>query len=567
LPVKFIVSQFTYFLSDRQARRNLGALRTYLFFLFAIILAYSVLFHFVMILEGQEHSWLTGLYWTLTVMSTLGFGDITFQSDAGRAFSIIVLASGVVLLLVMLPFAFIRYFYAPWLEAQIQAKVPRRLPESTSGHVIICQEDSITKGLIRKLKVNRIPYCVLEPDPVVATQLSEEGLNVVMGEVDDPETYKAIRIGQARLLLANAEDSVNTNILITARSLNASIPIIALAEEEDSLDIFSLSGATYPLPLKTRLGEHLATRVSAGVGTAHEVGRYEDLVIVEFLVHDTPLSGMTLRKAGLREATGMNVVGVWESGHLQPPHPDKPFEDTSVPVAIGTEEQVRRLNKLLGEGPDQMHSVLVIGGGKVGRSTAKSLKRRGVSVSILDRDPGLEEELKLDCDRVVVGNAADRDTLKEAGIETVSSVALTTNDDAQNIHLAVYCRRLRPELSIVSRITRERNIEAIYRAGADFVLSYSSLGCEFITAYLLGREPVLVGEGAEFFSIEVPTKLQGKTLAGSEIGARTGLVVIAIEEGGKTLTNPAPATLLNPDSRLIMLGTNEQRERFNKAFG
>ena len=41
--------------------------------------------------EGQAHSWLTGLYWTLTVMSTLGFGDITFHSDLGRAFSIVVL--------------------------------------------------------------------------------------------------------------------------------------------------------------------------------------------------------------------------------------------------------------------------------------------------------------------------------------------------------------------------------------------------------------------------------------------------------------------------------------------
>ena len=93
--------------------------------------------------------------------------------------------------------------------------------------------------------------------------------------------------------------------------------------------------------------------------------------------------------------------------------------------------------------------------------------------------------------------------MDRAGINKVSAVALTTNDDAQNIHLAVYCRRLRPQLSIVSRITRERNIEAIYRAGADFVLSYASLGREFITAYLLGREPVLVGEGADFFSVEV----------------------------------------------------------------
>ena len=53
----------------------------------------------------------------------------------------------------------------------------------------------------------------------------------------------------------------------------------------------------------------------------------------------------------------------------------------------------------------------------------------------------------------------------------MSSVLLTTNDDAMNIYLAVFSRRLNPGLRIVSRITHERNIDAIHRAGADFMLS------------------------------------------------------------------------------------------------
>ncbi|MEX0326205.1 MAG: TrkA family potassium uptake protein [Puniceicoccaceae bacterium] len=565
--MKFLVSQFSYFISDPQAKRNLGALRTYLYFLLGIIVLYSVLFHILMdVFEKQEHSWLTGLYWTLTVMSTLGFGDITFHTDIGRLFSLIVLGSGVVLLLIMLPFAFIRYFYAPWLEAQIRAKAPRNLPEHTRDHVIICRMDSITNGLVRKLKVNNIPYCIVEPDPVVVTQLREEGFSVVAGEIDDAATFLAMNVHQARLLVANAADPINTNILLTVRSLNKTIPIIAIAEEDDSLDIFSLSGATYPLPLKTRLGESLAARVSVGVGTAHEVGRFKDLVIVEFLVHDTRLSGMSLKEAKVREKTGVNVVGIWESGRLNPVHPDEPLADTSVPVAIGTPEQVERLNHLLGESPEPEHEVLVIGGGQVGMSAASALKKRGVHVRVLDLNPDLSEQLKPHCDDIIIGNAADRNTLERAGIDKVSAVALTTNDDAQNIHLAVYCRRLRPQLSIVSRITRERNIEAIYRAGADFVLSYASLGREFITAYLLGREPVLVGEGADFFSVDVPSSLQGMTLADSGIGAQTGLVVIAIEDGETTITNPKADTTLAATARLLMLGTNEQRERFGEIF-
>jgi hypothetical protein len=66
-------------------------------------------------------------------MSTLGFGDITFVFDLGRAFSIAVLVSGMVFLLVMLPFTFIQFFYAPWLEAHSKTRAPRGLSEDPPG--------------------------------------------------------------------------------------------------------------------------------------------------------------------------------------------------------------------------------------------------------------------------------------------------------------------------------------------------------------------------------------------------------------------------------------------------
>ena len=45
----------------------------------------------------------------------------------------VVILSGTIFLLVMLPFTFIQFFYAPWIEAQAAARTPRRLPEGTRG--------------------------------------------------------------------------------------------------------------------------------------------------------------------------------------------------------------------------------------------------------------------------------------------------------------------------------------------------------------------------------------------------------------------------------------------------
>jgi len=565
--MKFLVSQLSYFIADKQARQNLSALRTYLYFLLGVIIFHSAVFHFIMkFSEGQEHSWLTGVYWTLTVMSTTGFGDITFHTDIGRLFSIVVLMSGVILLLIMLPFAFIRHFYAPWLESQLRNQAPRACVEDLTDHVIICRNDSITPGLIRRLSFNRIPYVILEPDPVVAAQMMSSDIEVVTGEIDHRQTYENLRVDKAKLIFANAEDTTNTNITLTAREVSPTVPVLALAEEEASLDIFTLSGATYTLPLKRMLGEQLAARVGAGIGAIHIVGRFKDLEIAEFLIHHTPLAGKTLAEIGLRRATGVNVVGVWNQGRFQPIRPDRQLSNTDVPVAIGTKDQVKRLDDFLGSVPNDQRPVLVIGMGKVGLSTAIALKERGLLVHVIEKDERLRRTIGSQFDRATYGDAADLQVLEEAGINEASAVALTTNSDAVNIHLTVYCRRLKPDLNLVSRITKERNIEAIYRAGADFVLSYAFLGREYVTALLLGREPIMVGEGADFFSVAVPDVLVGGDLGSSQIGAKTGLIVIAIERNESTSTNPTPGTILEKEARLLMLGTIEQRDLFAKEF-
>ena len=111
--MKFAASQVMHFVSQRRTKRNLRVLFRFFLVLGAMITGYSVLFHYVMMYEGREESWVTGFYWTLTVMSTLGFGDITFESDLGRLFSIIVLLSGIVFLLILLPFTIIQFLYAP----------------------------------------------------------------------------------------------------------------------------------------------------------------------------------------------------------------------------------------------------------------------------------------------------------------------------------------------------------------------------------------------------------------------------------------------------------------------
>jgi Trk K+ transport system NAD-binding subunit len=559
-------AQFREVLNQKEVRQNIGGLLSYLAVLLATIVVYSLLFHVIMLYEGQNHSFFTGLYWTLTVMSTLGFGDVTFESDLGRVFSIVVLLSGIVMLLIVLPFTFIRFFYAPWLEAQVRLRAPRSAKADVKGHVILCRWGDITRGLSKVLEREDIPYYVIEPDPVEAAALHQDGISVITGRFDSRSTYEALQVSSARLVLANLGDAENTNIVLTVREVDASVPIVATAENLDSVDVLELSGASEVLALKHELGEQLAHRITAGTPQTHRVGSYKDVMIAEFPLYHTTLPGRTIRDARLRELTGLNIVGVWERGKLLPALPETVLSENSVPVVVGSEEQMTDLDALFAIYLPNENPVLIIGGGKVGIAVARALRRREIDVTFLEKNPKLRSVLEAEADRVVIGDAINHEIVIDAGLEVAPSVVLTSNDDATNIFLTVYCRRLAPDVHIVSRITHNHNLEAIHRAGADFVLSYNSLAVKSVLSLIEGRDLVIVGEGADLIVELVPEVLQGKTLAESEIAARTGLNVIAVEHASGGTTNPPADTELPKDGELVMIGTAEQHLRFRELF-
>ncbi|HEX2081851.1 MAG TPA: NAD-binding protein [Longimicrobium sp.] len=561
--MKYVPAQLAAYLQMGSARRNLRALRGYVLVLLAMVVGYSIAFHLLMAAEGQRHSWLTGFYWTLTVMSTLGFGDITFQSDAGRLFSIVVLVSGVVFLLIVLPFAFIQLFFAPWLEARQAARTPRAVPPDTRAHVILTHYDPIAISLTQRLAYHGRPYWVIEPDVKTAMDLHDAGIRVVVGERDKVETYRAMRADQAALVVATGNDYENTNIAFTAREVAEKVPLVSIVRSAESVDILELAGSSHVLHVPEMLGRALARRTLGGDGRAGIIGRFGDLLIAEAPVTGTPLMGRRLADSRLREATGLTVVGVWERGRFEPPTPEAVLGPSTALVLAGTEEQLARFAELMVIYGSPDAPVLILGGGRVGRAVAAALEEREVPWRIVEQNPAMVR----DPARYVVGSAADRAVLEKAGLSDAAAAVVTTNDDATNIYLSLYVRRLRPDIQIVSRATLERNVATLHRAGADFVMSYASMGANAVFNVLEKGDVVMLAEGLDVFRHPIPRPLVGRTLATTGIREATGCSVVALEVEGSAVINPPPETVLPAGAELILIGTTDAERRFVQTFG
>lgn len=524
---------------------------------------FSIIFHRIMEYEGQAHSWLTSVYWALTTMSTLGYGDITFESDAGRFFSIIVLLSGSIYLLVMLPFVFIQFVFMPWMTQRELRRAPRSVPQSMSGHLVLTALGPIEASLIERCIQAGVPYVLVVDDIDETMRLHDDGYRVILGDYDDPQTYRNARVEQAALVVATRNDRTNTNIAFTVREIAPEARIIASANTEASIDILEIAGADEVVQLGRILGDAMAARTLGPDGRSHVIGEFAGLKIAEANVAHTDLADKTLQELQLRARLGVGIIGVWERGRFEIATGQTRLSEQSVLLLAATPEQLLAFDEACSLTAPEMQHTVIIGGGRVGRSIARVYAAEGLSCTIVEQ---LSDRIRPEF-TYVIGDAADRAVLIEAGIERAGVTQITTHDDDVNVYLTRYLRGLRPDMRIVARSRLDRNVSTLYRAGADAVLSYAGTGSAVIWNQLRGEETLLVAQGLNVFRIPIPRQLVGSTLAEAHLHQRTDCNVVAVECDGTIVGNPDPHLPLQADAELVLVGTSEAEAKFCEIFG
>ena len=528
----------------------------------AMVAVFSTLFHWLMEREGRAYSWPTSVYWTLTTMTTLGFGDITFESDAGRVFSIVVLLAGSTFLLVLLPFTFIQFVFVPWMAERERRRAPRSVSQRMAEHVVLTEYGPVEAALAERADQAGVPYVVIVGDVDQAGRLHDEAVEVMVGDLDDPATYRRARVSDAAMVVASRTDPANTNIAFTVREIAPDVSIVATANSPAAVDILEIAGATHVVQLGEVLGAQMAARTLDLGGRSHVIGRFADLQIAEAGVIGTDLVGKSLAEARLRARLGVGIVGVWDRGDFTIATGETQLKQSSILLLAGSAEQLAAYDdEYRVPGADDQHAIIV-GGGRVGRAIGAAFDRAGVSFAIVEQ---LAERVRPGV-RYVTGDAADRDVLEEAGLAEADAILVTTHDDDVNVYLTRYCRGLRPVARIVSRARLDRNVITLYRAGADAVLSYAGTGSATIWNHFRADETLLVAQGLNVFRTPIPDELIGRSLAETHVHRRTGCNVVGVERGGLIMANPDADAALPADGDLVLVGTDTAEATFAATF-
>jgi voltage-gated potassium channel len=186
-------------------------------------------FHFI---EGL--SWLDSFYMATETVTTVGYGDMPPRTDAGKVFGIIFMfvGGGTVL-----------YALTILLQTIVQSEIvaafdSRRRKQSMSkleNHFIVCGAGRVGARIVHQLKRQNYPFVVLERDEKKVAPFMEAGELVIVGDATLEENLKKARVEQARgLVSCLPDDADNVYVVLTARSMNKNLHIVARAVEEQA---------------------------------------------------------------------------------------------------------------------------------------------------------------------------------------------------------------------------------------------------------------------------------------------------------------------------------------------
>jgi Trk K+ transport system NAD-binding subunit len=533
----------------------------YLSLLIAVMFAYALLYDYGMgVFEGEPVTFLHAMQVVVETFTTTGFGsDSPWLSVQMNVLVIIMDLTGVALIFLALP-----VLVFPLFEEMLSTTVPTSVDGNLSDHVIVCTHTPRAATLISELESWDVDYVIVEPDRETATDLYEGGHAVVHEDPDSVDGLERANLPTARALVADVSDQVDASIVLTAQEVAEDVRIVSVVEEPDRATYHELAGADAVLSPRPLLGSSLAkkltTAVTTDLGDAIEVS--EDFDIVEFpLQRGSDLVGSTLAESGLREGTGVNVIGAWFEGEFESPlSPGSTLDSGTVLLVSGRESQLEQLKAMTVSEVRRFATgeTIVVGYGEVGQTIVDALNAAGVPHTILDREdkPGVD----------VVGDATEPDVLDEAGVRSARSIILAIPDDTAAEFATLIIRDLNETIEVIARAEESETVRKMYRAGADYVLSLATVSGRMIASAVLDEEVMAMDSQVEVLRTEAP-ELVGKTLGGAQVRSRTGCTVVAVERDAEVLTDLGPDFRIQQGDELVIAGTDEGTNRFTELLG
>ena len=303
--------------------------------------------------------WLEGwnffdaLYMTVTTLSTVGYGEIHPLTRLGRLYNMVLILGGMGVL-----FYIVGSLARVLLEGELQAVFGRRKLikhiKRLKNHYLLCGFGRIGEIIARQLKDRGLALVVIESDPALLAHLEASGYYFISGDATREEVLIEAGIERAKgLISVVSSDAANVYVVLTARSLNPQLFIVARGEEEGSEKKLLRAGADKVESPYRMGGQKMAqTIMRPTVVTFMELAMKEgvDWTMEEIAVGQaSALLGVPLADSGIRQKLNLILVAIKrEDGEMlfNPSH-ETPILAGDTLIALGLRKNLDALEAMM----------------------------------------------------------------------------------------------------------------------------------------------------------------------------------------------------------------------------
>jgi voltage-gated potassium channel len=306
--------------------------------------------------------WFDGFYMVITTLTTIGYQETHPLSQAGRVFNVFIILGGVSLV-----FLAIGSLTQALLEFELQSFFGRRRMERNigrlSGHYIICGAGRVGRSAARELARRPARFVIIENNEAKAQKFSSENWLMLVGDATQEQMLRDAQIERARgLVAATTTDATNLYIVLTARSLNPGLRIIARASEEMAEKHLRSAGADSVVSPYIFAGQRIAHSflrphvVSFLDAATTHLGM--DLEIGEVpITARSPFAGKTVENSRIRQDRGVIILAIKRAAGMRfNPAPDDRIEAGDFLIAMGEPQQLRELEQTAGSQASELKS-------------------------------------------------------------------------------------------------------------------------------------------------------------------------------------------------------------------
>ncbi len=189
-------------------------------------------------------STLDAIYMTTITIFGVGFGEVGEMSPRLRVFTMFVIVAGCSSTAYVIG-GFVQMLAEGQINRVLGARRMTKGIHLLTGHTLLCGYGRVGQQLAKELLAFGQKFVIIDSNLESLREAEEQGYLVMVGDCTDEEVLKRAGIERARSVASVlSDDAANVFLTLTARELNATVQIIARAENPATEKKLLRSGAS-----------------------------------------------------------------------------------------------------------------------------------------------------------------------------------------------------------------------------------------------------------------------------------------------------------------------------------